>query len=153
MVDELHETHPGICRMKVLGRSYVWWLKMDEGLIGAEGATVQSMPGKQKVTARSSIHRWERSHNHWVRLHLDYAKCFVKDSQLKCIKVFPMNTSTSTATDIGSNSARLKITLNRTGSVTSELHHITQQLTKLLREQFKHSRRNEEDKWRSRILH
>ena len=25
MMEELHETHPGICRMKSLARSHVWW--------------------------------------------------------------------------------------------------------------------------------
>ena len=29
VVEELHETHPGICRLKALARSYVWWPKMD----------------------------------------------------------------------------------------------------------------------------
>ena len=31
VVEELHETHPGICRMKVLARSYVRWPNMDRG--------------------------------------------------------------------------------------------------------------------------
>ena len=29
MLEELHETHPGATKMKVLARSYVWWPKMD----------------------------------------------------------------------------------------------------------------------------
>ncbi len=30
VLDELHDTHPGVSRMKSLARSYVWWPKMNE---------------------------------------------------------------------------------------------------------------------------
>ena len=29
MMEELHDTHPDICRIKSLTRSHVWWPKMD----------------------------------------------------------------------------------------------------------------------------
>lgn len=32
VVEELHETHPGISRMKSLARSHVWWPRMDSDL-------------------------------------------------------------------------------------------------------------------------
>ena len=31
-LDILHETHPGVSRMKSLSRSYVWWLQWDKDI-------------------------------------------------------------------------------------------------------------------------
>lgn len=32
IVHELHDTHQGICKMKALARSFVWWTKLDADL-------------------------------------------------------------------------------------------------------------------------
>ena len=81
-VVELHETHPGICRMKASARSYVWWTKMDADL-------------QRKVRQCSPLHPWEWPHKPWVRLHLDYAGPFLGKMFVIMIDAhFPMNTST-----------------------------------------------------------
>ena len=104
MVEELHETHPGICRMKALARSYVWWPKMDADL---EQKVRQRRPCQEnrKSPPETPLHPWEWPHKPWVHLHLDYAGPFlgkviliVTDAHSKWIEAFPMNTSTSSAT-------------------------------------------------------
>ena len=104
MVEELHETHPGICRMKASARSYVWWPKMDADL---EQKVRQRRPCQEnrKSPPEAPLHPWEWPHKPWVRLHLDYAGPFlgkmvriVTDAHSKWIEAFPMNTSTSSAT-------------------------------------------------------
>ena len=96
VVEELHETHPGICRMKDLKGSYVW--------CGLKWMQTWSRRCDSAVPVRKT-----ESHHHkhkpWVRLHLDYAGPFlgkmfliVVDSHSKWMEAFPMNTSTSSAT-------------------------------------------------------
>ena len=104
MMEELHETHPGICRMKSLARSHVWWLKMDSELeMKVRSCNVCQV--NRKLPPEAPLHPWEWPHKPWVRLHLDYAFPFlgkmfliVVDVHSKWIEAFPMSTSTSEAT-------------------------------------------------------
>ena len=45
VLQELHDTHPGISRMKALAQSYVWWPNMDSDieLTVSSCSTCQSM--------------------------------------------------------------------------------------------------------------
>ena len=104
VVEELHETHPGICRMKALTRSYVWWPKMDADL-EQKVRQCLSFQENRKSPPEAPLHPWEWPHKPWVRLHLDCAGPFlgkmfliVIDAHSKWIEGFPMSTSTSSAT-------------------------------------------------------
>ena len=97
VVEELHKTHPGICRMKALVKKL--HVAAENGCrFEAESVSVQSLPEKQEVTARSSLkHPWEWLHKLWGRLHLDYASLFLGkmfllmiDAHSKWMEVFPM---------------------------------------------------------------
>ncbi len=104
MIEELHESHPGICRMKSLARSYVWWPNMNHELeVRVQTCNVcqMSRPADKPVP----VHPWEFPKRPWVRLHLDYAgpvggKYFLVliDAYSKWLEVKVVSTATSSAT-------------------------------------------------------
>ena len=70
ILEELHDGHPGIVRMRSLARSYVWWPKMDSQI----ERTVQRCPSCQahrKAPLEAPLHPWEWPDRPWARLHLD----------------------------------------------------------------------------------
>lgn len=76
VLQQLHQTHIGIMRMKALARSYVWWPNLDADIERAGKACgtcihYQSNPGK------APIHCWEYPSSPWERVHLDYAGPFL----------------------------------------------------------------------------
>ncbi len=65
MIEELHESHPGICRMKSLGRSYVWWPSMNHELevrVQICNVCQMSRPADKHVP----VHPWEFPKRPWV---------------------------------------------------------------------------------------
>ena len=72
VIRELHETHPGITRMKAIARSYVWWPRMDSAI---EEAVKSCTECQQNASATPSapLHPWDWPESPWSRLHIDYA--------------------------------------------------------------------------------
>ncbi len=72
MLEELHQGHPGIARMKALARSFVWWPGMDKEL---ELKVKQCEPCQknQHFPAMAPIQPWEFPKKPWSRIHIDYA--------------------------------------------------------------------------------
>lgn len=104
LIEELHEAHPGITRIKGLARNYMWWPSMDSEL-EQHVLRCPSCQVNQKAPAKAPLHPWEYAINPWSRLHIDFAGPFlgsmflvVVDSHSKWLEVFPMNTITSEAT-------------------------------------------------------
>ncbi|XP_013913299.1 PREDICTED: uncharacterized protein LOC106542174 [Thamnophis sirtalis] len=67
--------HPGIARMKVLARSYVWWPLLDTEIAAYVGRCTMcqlSRPNPPSGPARE----WEAPRGPWSRLHIDYAGPF-----------------------------------------------------------------------------
>ena len=76
VLDELHDSHTRISKMKMLARAYVWWPNLDSDIeYLAKGCTycqvVSAAPPK------APIHPWEWPAQPWSRLHLDFAGPFL----------------------------------------------------------------------------
>ena len=71
----LHEGHPGICRMKSLARSIVWWPGVDADL-EAKVSTCEACQANRKSPPKAPLHPWEWPSKPWSRLHVDFAGPF-----------------------------------------------------------------------------
>ena len=72
-MQELHQGHPGITRIKSLVRGFVWWPGMDHEL----EEMVKSCPNcqvHQKSPAVAPVHPWEWPQCPWTRLCIDYVR-------------------------------------------------------------------------------
>lgn len=76
IMEELHETHPGVSRMKSLARSYVWWPRMDSDLENKVKACTQCQ-SHQHTLPPAPLHPWEWPGHLWSRLYLDFAGLFM----------------------------------------------------------------------------
>ena len=72
VLEELHDVHPGIVRMKALARSYVWWPGVDQDIEDAV-RHCQVCQVNQSKPAAATAHPWEFPTKPWERLHIDHA--------------------------------------------------------------------------------
>lgn len=103
LLSDLHTGHPGICRMKALARSYVWWPHWDSDI----ERTVQSCGACQsvrKLPGTAPLHSWRWPGRVWQRVHIDFCEkdkryfLVLVDSHSKWLEVVPMKTTTSAKT-------------------------------------------------------
>ena len=104
VTDALHESHPGIARIKALARRYVWWPGMDSDIEAKVKKCLQCQTNQRNPTP-ASIHPWEWPERPWARLHADFAGPFmghmfllVVDARTKWLEVHPMKLATSQTT-------------------------------------------------------
>ena len=104
VLSELHLNDPGMVRMKSLARLHVWWPSMDDDV----EQTVRDCPDCQANRSKSPskiTNSWIWPSRPWQRIHVDFAGPFnggmfliVVDAKSKWIEVFPMSTTTASAT-------------------------------------------------------
>ena len=104
LLKQLHESHPGLVRMKMLARSYFWWHGLDAN-IKLEVKECASCQRNANASPSAPLHPWEWPSRPWSRLHIDYAGPFenhmflvVGDTFNKWIEVFRTTSSTTTVT-------------------------------------------------------
>ena len=76
VVQQLHEGHPGVTRMKSIARSLTWWPGIDKD-IEKTVQNCQPCQQHQKSPAPAPLHPWEWPDRPWVRLHIDHAGPFL----------------------------------------------------------------------------
>ena len=104
VLEELHDDHVGVVKMKALARSYVWWPnisgQLEELAKGCNGCQLN-----QRIPTKAPLHPWEWATAPWQRLHIDYAGPFqnsmflvVVDAHSKLSEVIPVSSTTTSKT-------------------------------------------------------
>ena len=76
VLQQLHDGHPGVTRMKSIARSLTWWPGIDKD-IEKTVQNCQPCQQHQKSTAPAPLHPWEWPDRPWTRLHIDHAGPFL----------------------------------------------------------------------------
>ena len=103
VLTELHDSHPGMSRMKGLARMYVWW----PGITTDIEITVRQCPecqSHQATPPQAPLQPWSWPSRPWSHLHLDYAGpvqgkmyLILIDAHSKWIETFCTASATSVA--------------------------------------------------------
>ena len=104
VLEELHQGHMGVVKMKALARSYIWWPGIDKEI----ELTVKSCAGCQLTQREPStvpVHAWEWPSSPWQRIHIDLAGPFlnsmflvVVDAHSRWLEIERMTSTTSEKT-------------------------------------------------------
>ena len=76
VLDILHESYPGISKMKALARSVVWWPGIDQNIERRVNGC-RNCQESAAAKAPALLRPWELPARPWSRLHLDYAGPFL----------------------------------------------------------------------------
>ena len=104
LLNELHECHPVIVRMKALARSYLWWPGLNEE-IEPKVRSCGVYQENSKLPANANLHPCQWPGKAWHRVHIDYAAPFegkmilvIMDAHSKYIDAHVMTSSTTAIT-------------------------------------------------------
>jgi len=87
VLEELHEGHPGMNKMKQLARSHVWWPNIDTDIEEASKACQSCQEGRNSPP-EAPLHPWIWPSNPWIRIHVDFAGPFLNRMFLVVIDAY-----------------------------------------------------------------
>lgn len=100
VLQRLHEGHPGICCMKAMGSSCVWWPGLNDEIKQWVGQCADSQNSRH-APPTALPREWEQLSAPWSRLHLDFAGpiqgtyiVIVVDAFSKWVEIIPMASTT-----------------------------------------------------------
>ena len=103
VLQELHEGHIGMVRMKMLSRAFVWWPELDKDIEEACAGCEQCIMHQNNPS--QTVHPWEPASKPWERLHIDYAGPYLGrmflvlvDTFSKWLEVFSVPSASSLCT-------------------------------------------------------
>ena len=101
---ELHQGHIGICKMKAIARSYVYWKDIDRD-IESTAKNCGDCARFKSDPVRAKVHHWEYPSGPWERIHIDFAGpifehtfLIIVDAHSKWMEVYPLKTTNTTKT-------------------------------------------------------
>ncbi|PFX20001.1 Transposon Tf2-11 polyprotein [Stylophora pistillata] len=103
MLSSLHEDHSGICRMKALVRSYLWWPKLDTAIEETE-RNCSACQEVKKGAVPAPLIPWKWPTRVWQRLHIDFAEyeginyLLIVDAHSKWPEVYVTQSTTAAKT-------------------------------------------------------
>ena len=76
VLNQLHDTHPGVSRMESLSHSYVWWPGIDSDIVKRViGCNICQL--NRPSPSKASLHPWEYPSRPWAWIHIDHAGPFI----------------------------------------------------------------------------
>ena len=87
MLDELHQGHVGIVKMKNVARSYVWWPYIDQNIENRARNCDECLQTRCRPFA-VVLHPWQLAERPWQRIHIDFAGPFMQSMFLIVIYAF-----------------------------------------------------------------
>lgn len=101
VLEELHQGHLGMVKMKAIARSFVFWKNIDQDIEEAAKNCAECAKYKADPT-RVKTHHWEYPSKPWERIHIDFAGpifeytfLIIVDAHSKWLEVYPMKSTTS----------------------------------------------------------
>ena len=103
LLQELHFTHPGMVKRKVLAHSYMWWPNIDcniEEIV----KTCKECAAQRSLPPVALLHSWPWANQPMKRLHVDFAEIegfqalVIIDVHSKWIEAIPLRNAIATTT-------------------------------------------------------